>query len=196
MSARASLLLSDECWVALAILHRKEPGRISFTAREILDQVKEEGAHPELRPGVQPHIYQHNVANVPPSSGRYRMFYRLEDGTFRLYRPGDDFHPSRRGKTRPERSHLPVQYHSLLDWYEREYCAASQAPSYENDPVLAMRGVGKEIWEGIDSDAFIRELRSGWPTLDSVLDQRAQDAAAEAGQAGSPIATSRKQRGG
>ncbi len=179
MSARASLLLSDECWVALAILHREEPVRSSFTAREILDRVKKLGAHPELRAGVQPHIYQHNVANVPPSSGRYRMFYRLEDGTLRLYRPGDDFHPLRSGKTRPERSQLPKQYHSLLDWYEREYCSAAPAPSYETDPVLAMRGVGKEIWEGIDPDKYVADLRAGWESPAPEQEVEAQDSSAK-----------------
>lgn len=184
MSLRKSLLLSDECWLALAILHREAHGRLSFTAREILERVRREAAHPELRAGVQPHIYQHNVANVPPSSGGYRMFYRLDDGTFRLYRPGDDFHPLRHGKTRPERSHLPKRYHPLLDWYEREYCAATPALSYENDPVLAMRGVGKEIWEGIDPDKYVADLRAGWES--GAPEQEAEEQDSSAGQVRAP----------
>lgn len=161
MSGKAHILLSDECWVALATLHREAPGRISFSAREILDRVRKEKAHPELRPGALPHIYQHNVGNVPPSSGRYRMFFRLEDGTLRLFRPGDVCHPDRRGKAQPHRHQLPARFHALLDWYEQEYCA-QPSPSEELDPVLLMRGVGKEIWDGIDPDAYVRELRAGW----------------------------------
>lgn len=166
-----SIRVSDECWIALALLHREAPQRTSFSAREILNRIRAERVHPEPRPGLQPHIYQHNVANVPPSSARYRLFYRLEDGAFRLFRPGDDYHPQRRGKTHPVRHDLPLRYQELVDWYQREYCAGP-ASEDERDPILQMRGVGKEIWEGIDSDAFIRELRAGWPSLESTLAER------------------------
>jgi len=153
--------VSDECWIALALLHREAPTRTSFSAREILDRVRAERVCPELRRGVQPHLYQHNVANVTPSSARYRMFYKLEDGTLRLYRPGDNTHPSRRGKTKPERRDLPAAYQYLLDWYENDYVRRGPSPE-ETDPVLAMRGAGKELWAGVDPDAYVADLRSGW----------------------------------
>ncbi|MGH9602447.1 MAG: hypothetical protein ACRD24_08670 [Terriglobales bacterium] len=153
--------VGDECWIALALLHREVPAKTSFSPREILDRIRAERIHPELRPGIQPHIYQHNVANVEPSSARYRLFYKLEDGTLRLFRPGDDTHPSRRGKTKPEQQALPEAYRYLLDWYENDY--VRRGPSLEeSDPVLAMRGVGKEIWAGVDADAYVADLRSGW----------------------------------
>jgi len=116
------VLVADECWIALALLQREHPDRMSFSPRQILDRLKQEKAHAALRPGVQTHIYLHNVANIPPNSAKYRLFYRLEDGTLRLFRPGDDFDPARTGKTMPKRSDLPQRYHELLDWYENEYC--------------------------------------------------------------------------
>lgn len=154
-------MVADECWIALALLHRAHPERTSFSAREILDQVKQERAHREVRAGVQPHIYRHNVANLPPNSARYRMFYRVADGEYRLFQPGDDFDPGRKGKAKPKRSDLPERYHKLLDWYEREYCARKNQ-SEEDDPVLAMRGVGREVWPGVNADGFVASLRSGW----------------------------------
>ena len=72
-----SIRVADEAWLALALLHREHAEKDSFSAKEILDRVKAEGAHPELRPGVQVHIYLHNVANAEPNSAKYRMFYRL-----------------------------------------------------------------------------------------------------------------------
>ena len=42
------LLVADEVWIALAMLHRNHPQRASFSAREILDQVKAEQAHPRF----------------------------------------------------------------------------------------------------------------------------------------------------
>ena len=32
----------------------------------------------------------------------------------------------------------------------------------EDDPILKMRGVGKEIWAGTDADEYVRGLRSNW----------------------------------
>ena len=115
-----------------------------------------------FRPGVQAHIYLHNVANLEPNSARYRMFYRLSNDSYRLYRPGDQTHPSRKGKTKPSREELPAKYHFLLDWYEQTYCAKESAMNEEDDPILKMRGVGKEIWAGTDSDEYVRDLRSNW----------------------------------
>lgn len=157
------ILLADECWIALALLHQTYGDRTSFSAREIVDYLKQEGAYPEVRAGVQAHIYQHNVANVEPSSARYRMFYKLADGTYRLFRPGDDFHPNRKGKTKPERSGLPARYHCLLDWYEKDYCSRAGQVDEKADPVLRMSGVGKELWAALGGgDAFVAREREGW----------------------------------
>ena len=154
--------MADECWVALSLLTREHPERISFSSGEILERIRQEHIHPVWRPGLQAHIHQHNVANRTPSTARYRMAYRLEDGTFRLYRPDDDTHPDRSGKTHPLRSKLPSRYHALLDWYEEVYCDGGPSQKVENDPILSMRGLGKEIWGDIDPDDWINNLRSGW----------------------------------
>jgi len=166
MSTKAKLekqlLVADEAWVALALLHQEHPDRASFTAREILERVRRERATPELRPGLQAHIYLHNVANLEPNSARYRMFFRLPGDTYRLFRPGDYTHPARRGKTKPEREELPPKYHYLLDWYERTYSGKDAPVKEEDDPILQMRGVGKEIWADTDADEYVRGLRANW----------------------------------
>jgi hypothetical protein len=164
MAARAEILVADECWIALAMLHREQPERGSFAAKEIMDKIRAENVHGELRPGLQPHIHLHNVANRAPSSARYRMFYRLDDGTLRLYRPGDQAHPARKGKRCPKRADLPRQYHELLDWYETGFCSRPKVSpaSYEQDFVLQMRGVGEEIWADQGGDEFVESLRRNW----------------------------------
>ena len=154
--------VADEAWIGLALLHKEHPNRESFTAREILERVKSEGATQELRPGVQVHIYLHNVANVEPNSARYRMFWKLPNDTYRLIRPGDRSHPSRQGKMTPDRNELPKQYHYLLEWYEQTYCSKEGVVKEEDDPILQMAGAGKEIWAGVDADEYVRSLRSNW----------------------------------
>ena len=158
-----TMLVADEAWCALALLHREQETRESFSAKEILDRVKAERASPVLRPGIQAHIYLHNVANLEPNSARYRMFYKLPNDTYRLFRPTTDQpHPSRKGKIKPSREELPVQYHHLLDWYVQEYCTKESAMKEEDDPILQMRGVGKEMWASTDADEYVRDLRSNW----------------------------------
>lgn len=155
------ILVADEAWVGLALLHREHPENESFTAKQILDRVRAEHASSELRPGVQVHIQLHNVANLEPNPARIRMFWKLHD-TYRLIRPGDHAHALRRGKMKPKREQLPQKYHYLLDWYENEYCGKAKAMKEEDDPILQMRGVGKEIWAGTDADEYVRSLRSNW----------------------------------
>jgi len=155
------LLVADQCWVALASLHRGHPERASFTAREILDRVSQQSGG-TLRPGVQAHIYLHNVANVPPNSATYRMFYKLPDGTYRLFRPGDHSHPSRHGKIIPQLSDLPAPYHELLAWYEQLYCRQAGTERPESDPVLEMLGVGRELWATESGDEFVARERRAW----------------------------------
>ena len=55
---------------------------------------------------------------------------------------------------------MPEIYHYLLDWYQEEFCGI--AGGGEIDPVLAMVGVGKEIWQEEGGDAFINRLRKDW----------------------------------
>jgi|SRR5579871_5795104 len=161
MARDYEILVADEAWLGLALLHVEHPERESFSAKEILGRIKSEHATSELRPGVQVHIYLHNVANVAPNSAKHRMFWKLGDDTYRLFRPGD-FAQSRNGKVKPRREEFPQRFHYLLDWYDREYSKKSSMTRDEDDPILSMRGAGKEVWSDVDADEYVRSLRSNW----------------------------------
>lgn len=157
-----SIKVADEVWIAAAMLHRENPTREDFTVKEIVARAARELIHGSLRPGVYQHAIQHCVANRRPDRGRYRMLFATGKLTRRLYRDGDPYDPSREGaKAIPARGELPSEYQSLLDWYSREYCARPRATE-KRDSILALRGLGKEIWEGIDPDEYVRQLREGW----------------------------------
>lgn len=32
----------------------------------------------------------------------------------------------------------------------------------DDDPILKMWGLGREIWNGVDPDAYVAELRADW----------------------------------
>lgn len=62
----------------------------------------------------------------------------------------------------PHPDRLPGKYLDLLDWYERDY-RWGQNQSIDEDPVLALRGVGKELWRDLGGgEKFIRESRESW----------------------------------
>ena len=155
--------VADEVWVAIASLHRSHPQARDFAIAEIMEQAESAnvtGVMP-LRPGVKIHIYQHCVANRPPNPGRYRMLFETATGRRRLFRPGDPCHPRRAlGKEVPRRHELPAAYGDLIDWYEGVYAAAASGAG--EDPILALRGVGNEVWADEDADAYVHRQRRGW----------------------------------
>jgi hypothetical protein len=156
------LRLADEVWIITALLHREHPERDDFSVEEIRARAHDERLTESLRPGFNVHVIEHCVANRAPNSGRYRMLIETAKGRRRLFRKGDPYHPAREGsKIVPEPEELSTQYRYLLDWYRDEY-SANRAISIENDPILRLRGLGKDIWKGIDPDEYIRQLREGW----------------------------------
>lgn len=157
------LLLADACWIAVASLLKEHPSESALTLQEIVERLETAKLTSYPRSSIAAHLSQHCVANVPPTSGKYRLLWRQNDGRLRLFRPDDFAHPARRGKDRPRREDIPDKYRYLLEWYQQTY---SRQSSGACDPVLAMAGVGREVWKGIDPDRYVAELRSGWNAED------------------------------
>ncbi|HEY3130647.1 MAG TPA: hypothetical protein VGL91_14410 [Acidobacteriota bacterium] len=159
--AERSVKVADEVWVATALLHVENPGRDDFTTKEIVQRAEKESLHVPLRPGVYVHVVQHCVANRTPDPGKYRMLFATGRQTRRLFRTGDSYHPDRReGKILPGKDDIPAHYHYLLDWYSSQY-ATRKGGSEAEDPILALCGLGKEIWDETPDD-YVRRLRKGW----------------------------------
>lgn len=159
---RHELKVADEVWIVTALLHREHPDRDDFTVAEIVDRARKEGLTPKLRPGVYVHAIVHCVANRPPNPGRYRMLLETGPTRRRLYRPGDPADEARRGgKVTPVRGAIPPRYHALLGWYEKDY-AGRRGIKPEADPLLALRGSGRELWVAEPADQYVRRLREGW----------------------------------
>lgn len=160
--SEVSVRVADEVWIATALLHREQPEREDFTVQEIVERAAKENLGHGLRPGVSVHAYLHCVANRDPKPSGYRMLYATSSNGRRLYRPTDAANPGRRGKIKPRRDQIPEKYHHLLDWYEKEFCQAGSVAPSAVDPILALRGLGSEIWQDEDPDEYVRRLREGW----------------------------------
>lgn len=156
------LKVADEVWIAAALLHREHLEALDFAVEEIVERARREGLHKPLRRGVYVHVIQHCVANRPPNPGRYRMLFETGPGRRRLFRSGDSYDPAREGaKTVPAMEDIPSEYAALLDWY-RDWNRDSVEDRIKNDPVLALRGSGKELWADEHADEYVRRLREGW----------------------------------
>lgn len=150
--------IADEVWIATALLHREHPDQADFSLQEIGARLRRESVSPELRRGVQPHISLHCVANRGPNPSVLRMLLETGKSRRRLFRPGDPFDPDRAsGKTHPRREDIPSKYHPLLDWYEKEWAAEPTT-----DPLLDLAQRHKDVWNEVDADRYVRELREGW----------------------------------
>ena len=156
---------ADLVWVATASLTREFPERTGFSPDQIRRRVYELEPDAAGFPDntIRTHISRHCVANKKPDPGKHRKLYANPDGTYRLYRAGDASHPERKnGKEVPDANRLPAKYHELLAWY-RSTAVETAEWSADTDSILALRGVGKEIWRELgDGEKFIRELREDW----------------------------------
>ncbi len=158
----AQIKVADEVWVTIALLHREHSGQADFTIEEIMQRASVEAGEQPLRPGVYVHVVQHCVANRPPNPGRYRMLFETAPGRRRLFRNGDAYDPAREGaKTVPTGEDIPSEYRGLLDWYKK-WNQDSVEDRIKNDPLLALRGSGKELWADEHADEYVRRLREGW----------------------------------
>jgi hypothetical protein len=152
--------VADEVWIATALLHREHPERTDFTVREIMDRISHERIAGAPRGSVHVHVIQHCVANRPPNPAGYRMLMETTYGRRRLFRSGDPHHPDRRGRVVPGQDDIPERYRPLLDWYESEYSRRTAVP--EEDPLLELRGSGRELWADEHTDDYVKRLREGW----------------------------------
>jgi hypothetical protein len=162
-------LIADRIWIATALLHQEYGLKADFAKDEIRKKMEEEGLTDGVeRSTLSAHLDQHCVANVPPSSGKYRMLYETTPGgNLRLFRPGDFTWASRYQKRKPskivpKREEIPQRYWQLLDWYET-WCKETHthgAPiKWEDDPLIRLIGSGQHIWADEHADEYVERLR-------------------------------------
>ena len=122
IKTESDLKVADLVWLATALLHREHPQRSDFSKKEILARAAAEDAEVAKKPGVSLHISTHCVASKKASPARHRMLTRTRAGRRRLYRPGDETnHERESGAMTPALEDLPEKYHSLVEWYEKDY---------------------------------------------------------------------------
>jgi hypothetical protein len=60
----------------------------------------------------------------------------------------------------PDRAELPEECAHLVDWYEGKY--SGEVLEKESDPLLVLRGSGRELWANEHADDYVKRLREGW----------------------------------
>jgi len=162
MPVKEQLKIADEVWLATAQLHRDNPNADDFSIEEIVWKAGKFEAPAAIRPGIYVHVIQHCVANRPANPGKSRMLFETSEGRRRLYRKSDPFHSSRRGsKIAPAPEDIPVEYQKLLLWYA-DWSERTSRTQAESDPLLRLKGSGKQIWADETPDKYVKRLREGW----------------------------------
>jgi hypothetical protein len=159
---RTTIRVADEAFIATALLHRENPSREDFTISEIVDRAEKENLFGDLRPGVRVHASVHCVANRPPNPGSYRMLYATGKRTRRLLRSTDEVHPRRMGKIWPQPEDVPPRYGELIEWAKQRYGKGGPSNGPWLDGILQLRGMGRDLWRGVDADQYVRALRENW----------------------------------
>lgn len=158
------MTIGDTIWLAVALLEKENPKALGFSQETILKKVF--ALNRSLKPiSVQAHVNAHCVASKKANSATLRILTENPDGTLRRFRLGDPYHPTRqRGRTQPKPHSLPAEYHSLLRPEDTREMPSQF--SVEEDPILALSGVGKEMWRKLGGgEAFIRALREDGPLV-------------------------------
>jgi len=171
------MYLADRIWVATALLHQAGSTLNSFTKDQIRQKLREEGLDAGTKEGsINAHLKEHCVANVPPSSGKYRMLFETRPGMLRLFRPGDLTHPGRvqprkPSKWVPRKEEIPAKYWNLLEWYEGwsqtggrygpsgSNLASGPRSPFDDDPLIQLSGSGSHIWADEHADEYVQNLR-------------------------------------
>lgn len=90
------------------------------------------------------------------------MLFETSPGRRRLFRKGDPYDPAREGsKVVPNQQDVPSGYSGLLSWYV-DWCASAMQSAPGADPLLSLKGSGKELWAKEPADEFVARLREGW----------------------------------
>jgi hypothetical protein len=162
--SKQGVKVADELFIAVALLTKEQPNKRSFSISEILDRAKKEGLgeHRSDQASLKQHAYEHAAANVPPGRGKYRLVFREKDNTIRLLEKSDHVHPDRNGKQWPEADEIPQKYTALVEWSKDRFAKGSDQSKPWLSELLQLRGVGKEIWKGVNPDNYVNRLRGDW----------------------------------
>jgi hypothetical protein len=158
-----NIRVSDEAWLATALLQREYPDAEDFS----LDDIREKSLieFHDRRPGVWQHIVSHCVASNPPNPAQYRMLHSTGRGRRRLYRDGDPAHAERHGKIHPEKRNIPEKYHSLVDWFVTEYNHKNNSSSGSSNPGVLLGFVG--LIPAYDLQKMTEAISSACERIDS-----------------------------
>ena len=162
--AKTGVKVADELFLVVALLTKEHPGRASFSISEILARARVErlGSHREDQDSLKQHAYEHAAANRPPGRGKYRLVFREKDNTIRLLQAGDHIHPGRKGKEWPEERDIPEKYVPLVRWARDRFARRKVEAKPWLHELLSLRGLGKEVWKGVDADEYVSKLRGDW----------------------------------
>ena len=62
-----------------------------------------------------------------------------------------------------EREPSDAELEKLMGQLEQIEAQVERAPERKKLSILGLKGLGKEIWAGVDADEYVDQLRNEWP---------------------------------
>ncbi len=133
------MTVADTIWLATKQLELENPDATGFSRDQIERRVRQ--IDPTLKSAtVAMHLSAHCLAWKPARPSRLRTLSQNPDGTLRLFRQGDPFHPERHGgRVAPKVSAVSDQYRDLLGGFD-DKTQTSPSTDSKKDPLLALAG--------------------------------------------------------
>jgi len=128
-----SISAANLVWIATALLHAENKEKVVFQVKQIFQKAKDLGLSTVVDETLMMHISLHCVANAKAQPNTHRKLYRIAPGWYRLYKPNDQYDPSReKGRIAPLAEEIPEKYRWLVDWYNNEYCKKQSSDLQES----------------------------------------------------------------
>ena len=90
------------------------------------------------------------------------MVFRQRDNCIRLLKASDYVHPDRHQKFYPDLDEIPEKYRELVEWAKHRHEKPESISTPWLEGLHKLKGMGKQVWKGVDADAYVRSLREGW----------------------------------
>jgi len=117
-----TLTTPNAVWIATTLLQQTHKDKDAFQPREIFKKMRELKLVQTVDVTILAHISTHCVANTKAVPATHRKLFRVSPGWYRLYKDGDEYHPTREGGiSAPPPNEIPTKYRNLIEWYNQKY---------------------------------------------------------------------------
>ena len=151
-------------WIATLQLHHDHKNEEAFRHSQIFKEVRKQGLVESSDSTIRTHISSHTVANRKAQPDTHRKLFAVRNGWFKLYRPGDPYHETRRrGRIAPLPHEIPEGRRWTINWYQDDYVKRQvPVPTKSESSNLPFAKIGEGGLTRLPDEVLLQlDLRNG-----------------------------------